>query len=64
VPALKEGGRGPEPTSDRHPCRGGDGSRAAAEALGEFQDASSHMARAVDGLNESVSRFRLDELDG
>jgi methyl-accepting chemotaxis protein len=41
-----------------------DGSRAAAEALGEFQEASSHMARAVDGLNESVSRFRLDDLDG
>ena len=41
-----------------------DGSRAAAEALDEFQNASSHMARAVDGLNESVSRFRLEEFDG
>ena len=35
-----------------------------AEALGEVQEASSHMARAVDGLNESVSRFRLEEFDG
>ena len=38
-----------------------DGSRAAADALNEFQDASTNMTRAVGGLNESVSRFRLEE---
>jgi hypothetical protein len=38
-----------------------DGSRGAADALDEFQDASRNMARAVEGLNASVSRFRLGE---
>ena len=36
-----------------------DGSRAAAEALREFKDASQHMVRSVDGLTETVSRFNL-----
>jgi len=38
-----------------------DGSRAAAEALREFQDASQHMVSAVDGLTHTVSRFQLGE---
>ena len=38
-----------------------DGSRAAADALREFKDASQHMVSAVDGLTETVSRFRVDE---
>ena len=38
-----------------------DGSRAAADALREFKDASQHMVSAVDGLTDTVSRFRLDE---
>ena len=38
-----------------------DGSRAAADALREFKDASRHMVSAVDGLTDTVSRFRLDE---
>jgi methyl-accepting chemotaxis protein len=38
-----------------------DGSRAAAEALREFKDASAHMVEAVDGLTDTVSRFRVDE---
>ena len=37
-----------------------DGSRAAADALREFKDASQHMVSAVDGLTETVSRFRLE----
>jgi methyl-accepting chemotaxis protein WspA len=38
-----------------------DGSRAAADALREFKDASRHMVHAVDGLTDTVSRFRLEE---
>jgi methyl-accepting chemotaxis protein len=38
-----------------------DGSRAAADALREFKDASAHMVEAVDGLTDTVSRFRVDE---
>jgi methyl-accepting chemotaxis protein WspA len=38
-----------------------DGSRAAADALREFKDASQHMVSAVDGLTQTVSRFRLEE---
>ncbi|NDC64315.1 MAG: methyl-accepting chemotaxis protein, partial [Planctomycetia bacterium] len=38
-----------------------DGSRAAAETLKDFKDASQQMAAAVDGLTETVSRFRVDE---
>ncbi len=38
-----------------------DGSRAAADALREFKDASQHMVSAVDGLTETVSRFRLED---
>jgi methyl-accepting chemotaxis protein len=37
-----------------------DGSRAAADALREFKDASQHMVSAVDGLTDTVSRFRVD----
>ena len=37
-----------------------DGSRAAAEALKEFKDAAQHMVSAVDGLTDTVSRFRVD----
>ncbi|MFM8736061.1 MAG: methyl-accepting chemotaxis protein [Pirellulales bacterium] len=37
-----------------------DGSHAAADALREFKDAAQHMVRAVDGMTDSVSRFRLD----
>ena len=37
-----------------------DGSRAAADALREFKDAAQHMVRAVDGMTDSVSRFRLE----
>jgi methyl-accepting chemotaxis protein len=38
-----------------------EGSRAAGEALREFKDAAQHMVTAVDGLTETVSRFRLDD---
>jgi methyl-accepting chemotaxis protein WspA len=38
-----------------------DGSRAAADALREFKDASQHMVSAVDGLTQTVSRFRLED---
>ena len=38
-----------------------DGSRAAADALREFKEASQHMVSAVDGLTDTVSRFRVDE---
>jgi methyl-accepting chemotaxis protein len=37
-----------------------DGSRAAAGALEEFKNASQHMVAAVDGLTETVSRFRVE----
>jgi methyl-accepting chemotaxis protein len=37
-----------------------DGSRAAADALREFKDASQHMVQAVEGMTDTVSRFRLD----
>ena len=37
-----------------------EGSHAAAEALKEFKAASGHMVRSVDGLTETVSRFRLE----
>ena len=37
-----------------------DGSRAAADALREFKDASQHMVQAVDGMTDTVSRFRLE----
>ncbi len=38
-----------------------DGSRATAEALREFKDASHHMATAVDGLTDTVSRFKVED---
>jgi methyl-accepting chemotaxis protein len=38
-----------------------DGSRTAAGALREFKDASQHMVRAVEGMTDTVSRFRLDD---
>jgi methyl-accepting chemotaxis protein WspA len=38
-----------------------DGTRAASDALREFKDASAHMVEAVDGLTDTVSRFRVDE---
>ena len=38
-----------------------DGSRAAAGALEEFKNASQHMVAAVDGLTETVSRFRVED---
>jgi methyl-accepting chemotaxis protein len=38
-----------------------DGSRTAGEALREFKDASQHMVRAVEGMTDTVSRFRLDD---
>ena len=37
-----------------------DGSRAAADALREFKDASQHMVQAVEGMTDTVSRFRLE----
>jgi len=37
-----------------------DGSRAAADALREFKEASQHMVSAVDGLTDTVSRFRVE----
>jgi methyl-accepting chemotaxis protein WspA len=37
-----------------------DGSRTAAAALSEFKSAAHHMEHAVDGLTETVSRFRID----
>ncbi|NBT12926.1 MAG: methyl-accepting chemotaxis protein, partial [Planctomycetia bacterium] len=36
-----------------------DGSRAAAEALREFKQASQHMVHSVEGLTDTVSRFTL-----
>ena len=38
-----------------------DSSRAASETLTEFRQASSHMVRAIDGLTDTVSRFRVAE---
>jgi len=38
-----------------------DGTRTAAEALREFQEASGHMVAAVDGLTDTVARFRVDQ---
>ena len=38
-----------------------DGSRAAADALHDFNEASQHMVAAVDGLADTVSRFRVDD---
>jgi methyl-accepting chemotaxis protein len=38
-----------------------DGTRTAADALREFQAASGHMVAAVDGLTDTVARFRVDE---
>jgi methyl-accepting chemotaxis protein len=38
-----------------------DGTRTAADALREFQAASGHMVSAVDGLTDTVARFRVDE---
>ncbi|MDA1201754.1 MAG: methyl-accepting chemotaxis protein [Planctomycetota bacterium] len=38
-----------------------DGTRTAADALREFQEASSHMVAAVDGLTDTVSRFRVED---
>jgi len=38
-----------------------DGTRTAADALREFQEASSHMVSAVDGLTDTVSRFRVED---
>ncbi len=38
-----------------------DGTRAAADALEEFQEASGQMVAAVDGLTDTVARFRVDE---
>jgi hypothetical protein len=29
--------------------------------LREFKDASQHMVRAVEGMTDTVSRFRLDD---
>ena len=37
-----------------------DGSRTAADALKEFKDASQHMVQAVDGLTDTISRFRVE----
>ncbi|MBM4021958.1 MAG: HAMP domain-containing protein [Planctomycetes bacterium] len=37
-----------------------EGTRTAADALREFQEASGHMVAAVDGLTDTVARFRLD----
>ncbi len=38
-----------------------DSSRSATETLTEFRQASSHMVRAIDGLTDTVSRFRVAE---
>jgi len=38
-----------------------DGSRTAAEALKDFKEASQQMVSAVEGLTETVSRFRVDD---
>ena len=38
-----------------------DGSRSAAEALDEYRAASRHMVHAVDGLTQTVGRFRLED---
>ncbi len=37
-----------------------EGSRTAAEALRDFQQASQHMAHSVEGLTETVGHFRVD----
>ena len=37
-----------------------DGSRTAAESLREFKDASQHMVQAVEGMTDTVSRFRVE----
>jgi methyl-accepting chemotaxis protein len=37
-----------------------DGSRTAAEALREFKEASQHMVQAVEGMTDTVSRFRVE----
>jgi methyl-accepting chemotaxis protein len=37
-----------------------DGTRAAGDALAEFKDAAGHMVSAVEGLTDTVSRFRVD----
>jgi methyl-accepting chemotaxis protein WspA len=38
-----------------------DGTRAAGDALAEFKDAAGHMVSAVEGLTDTVSRFRVDD---
>ncbi|MCE9630389.1 MAG: methyl-accepting chemotaxis protein [Planctomycetia bacterium] len=38
-----------------------DGSRGAADALREFKQASQHMVQAVEGMTDTVSRFRIEE---
>ena len=37
------------------------GTRAAGDALAEFKDAAGHMVGAVEGLTDTVSRFRVDD---
>ena len=37
-----------------------DGSRAAADALREFKQASQHMVASVEGMTDTVSRFRIE----
>jgi methyl-accepting chemotaxis protein len=36
-----------------------EGSHAAAEALKEFKAASQHMGHSVEGLTDTISRFRI-----
>jgi methyl-accepting chemotaxis protein len=38
-----------------------DSSRSATETLTEFRQASAHMVQAIDGLTDTVSRFRVAE---
>jgi len=38
-----------------------DGTRTAAEALGEFKSAASSMVVSVGGLTDAVGRFRVDD---
>ena len=38
-----------------------EGSRTAADSLREFKDASQHMVHAVEGMTDTVSRFRVEE---
>jgi methyl-accepting chemotaxis protein WspA len=38
-----------------------EGSRTAADSLREFKDASQHMVHAVEGMTDTVSRFRVDD---